>query len=117
MRDIEFRGKRKDDNEWVYGYLYKINNEFKIEDNYFSHFVDINTVGQFIGLIDKNGTKVFEGDVIKSFYIDNKELIVKFDEERVGYYPFACGDGCGCCEYCTIPTENFEVIGNIHEVK
>lgn len=46
-REILFRGKRVDNGEWVYGYLYKVNNEFKIEDAYFGHFIDKETIGQY----------------------------------------------------------------------
>lgn len=71
-RDIEFRGKRLDTGQWVYGYLvveptgkyriyYKpfygaVNNNWQ--------YVDPETVGQLVGVNDKDGQKLYEGDVV-----------------------------------------------------
>lgn len=72
MREILFRGKRLDNGEWVEGYFvnfwlvhYKRHQPFIMDEMGVSCEVDPATVGQYTGLTDKNGKRIFEGDVIE----------------------------------------------------
>lgn len=73
--------------------------------------VDRETVGQFTGLTDRNGVKIFEGDIVK--YFDDWIGEIEYDSDSALFaVSFADGDyddfGRVCCGDC-------EVIGNIHD--
>lgn len=71
MREILFRGKLHFNNKWVYGSLIQTKNKDNVNctiigENIWSD-VDSKTVGQYTGLIDKNCTMIFEGDIVDLF--------------------------------------------------
>lgn len=116
MREILFRGKFG--NEWKYGFLsiepkgLVIKEPYKNESSNVWH-IDADTVGQYTGLTDKNGTKIFEGDIVK--YGDTVHNVVFEQRNGTAYFGLV---------YSTLETLSFgyyqdlkqiEVIGNIFD--
>lgn len=76
MREILFRGKRMDNGEWVKGFYVCVPDTHYIMTGKFdsltngiinseAYHVDFSTVGRFTGLTDRNGVKIFEGDIVR----------------------------------------------------
>ena len=120
MREILFRGKNVGNGKWVYGSLiedcYIVGDVVDWNEEYFNAewwaMVDPETVGQYTGLKDKNGTKIFEGDITDH---TAHETTVKWVWDK-HYICFRGEELDGTTRYYFgIDTPNLEVIGNIHD--
>ena len=130
MREIKFRGKRIDNNEWIYGYLLY---DYDMADDYVPFIIwkderylggsgeeqiIEHTIGQYTGLKDKNGKEVYIGDILEYTFTDykGKELwtenyIVK--ENISGWEMRNITKPKGHRSLSLV--KNYEVIGNIYD--
>lgn len=138
MREILFRGKRIDDSKWVYGSMISFDDGKKTilpsKAKVFMqqgttticcnecYDVDIATVGQYTGLTDKNGVKIFEGDIVNKTEGTPSVKKVEFHEDEAAFivtWKFHGHEIYDLLRAYTMPGRNdmefFEVIGNIYD--
>ena len=132
MREILFRGKRIDNGKWAYGYYFYDSfynkayitagrycmeaSKRKPNQRIINAFeIDPKTVGQYTGMLDKNGTKIFEGDICNFSNrsdIDNYGVVVyDADETEFGIDYGSTYLGLGRHYH----SRDVEVIGNIYD--
>lgn len=117
-REILVRGKRIENGEWVYGSLVLwYDGSISIETGVYDapmYAVDPATIGQYTGLTDKNGKRIFEGDLITipgskrqglPAPVKWSNFDARFEVCRRGFNPI-CLDG---------DEGIYEVVGNIHD--
>lgn len=147
MREILFRGKEKESGKWIYGDLRHISDGHGgyilcIVDNTNGRNNDVTgvevvpkTVGQYTGLTDKNGVKIFEGDIIESVSrlvnsvgtptggTDISRYIIEWGEHKWVKKRFFCNRGDYWKKNNVLPEDLYpytasrycEVIGNIYD--
>lgn len=123
MREIRFRGKRVDNNEWVYGY-YVHTEHLGVGAHIFKNMIEKvqvipETVGQFTEYVDRNGNSIFEGDIL-----ERKWKSFSPPHERITLRTIIFSHGCFMTDHETVlMTErhvgvmelDYDIIGNIHE--
>jgi uncharacterized phage protein (TIGR01671 family) len=137
MREIIFRGKRVDNGEWVEGYFckkyfqepphersviqYKTERDSKMwKPDYMAEEIIPESISEFTGLTDKNGNKIFEGDICQD---EHSVVLVLWQSHK-----WCCKvlKGCVLSRGCAFPlwqwdncpengNRQLEVIGNIHD--
>ena len=121
MRTILFRALTENVNGlpnykayWVYGLL---ENSGIKEHPYMIDgcFVDPETVGQFTGITDKNGVKIFEGDIVKANFPYAKTGFVEFDKKRCSFYVKPTDGFAAYDKGYKMNANKLEIISNIHE--
>ena len=135
MREILFRGKRCDNGEWVQGYYIRAEHHwhnhgihkdwitlgasanggwFALHNKY---AVKSETIGQFTGLTDNNGKKIFEGDIIEWFAQGESERpdfgYIEYDEQSFAWR--VCWQKYDPDFMEGMQQEYISVIGNIHD--
>lgn len=136
MREILFRGKRISNSKWVEGFMYSQHFPLEFRDDFYIRCYDTDylvipeTVGQYTGLTDKNGKRIFEGDILD---VSSDVAYGGVAVHRLGYFVVEFHNGCFMKSalddpqlsffdnakrkglYHFISTDIHKIVGNIHD--
>jgi len=132
MREIKFRGWSIYEEQWVYGGVHIVDDSAVILINRdrvqnFHAPVELLSIGQFTGLLDKNGVEIYEGDIVtfrsmSGFECSDEDYRQHGTLERPREVKYKNGEFAPREEYCEVEDGfyswrqfDFEVIGNIHQ--
>lgn len=122
MREIKFRGVDNANDEWIYGSLVKVDDDYYIlEDGetqaHSYNRVDKDSIGQYTGLKDKYNNEIYEGDILELTYFDDSKnvMYVSYNDSAKFVLIEQVKNLSINMEF--FDKENMEVIGNIYEDK
>ena len=115
MREILFRGKRVDTGEWVYGSYVSHEDIIVTPDGGYDRFEIVpGSVGQWTGLINAVGKKIFEGDILEGYTENPCQWLVVWDTNRSGVFLQRFINGKPDEEVYGM-LHDLHVVGNIHD--
>lgn len=135
MKEIIFRGKISGTDAWIFGLPYAVYSDNEVNsiqciETKQVEYIKTETLGQFTGLTDKNGKKIFEGDILQyieheKYHMGSKQLNVWYNDESASFgYIVDHGEGNMSLHnfsdhdelQCDV-LDHWEIIGNIHDNK
>lgn len=117
MREILFRGKQAD--KWVYGFYGGFYTAYENhtarryaliydKETSLGIYTEYDSLGQFTGVTDRNGTKIFEGDIVK--YTDGRTFAIRYSDSLARFIPCLPNSAFNPAAF-----SNCEIIGNIYD--